>query len=135
MKLDGDSGGFTLIELMIAVAVVAILAAIAYPFYEEFVKRTRRTDAMAALKDIVIAQEKYRNSNPTYGTLAQVLPGVSTSELGYYNLAVSGNTATAYIATAAPTGAQTGDSCGTFAVNQDDILTTGSYASADCWRR
>jgi len=133
--------------MLIAVAVVAILAAIAFPAYMEQVRAARRVDAMDALQEIQMAQEKWRANHTSY---AAALMGTncadadagndgglclpSTSDQGYYNLAISAASATGFTATAAPTGAQSSDSCRTFAVNQDGPLTTG-YANADCWKR
>lgn len=128
--------GFTLLELMIAVAIVGILAAIAYPSYRESVMKSRRSDAKAALLQVQLAQEKWRANNPTYGTLAQIGVGATSGE-GYYTIAVAGNTATAYNATATPTGAQASDKCGTFTINQAGQKgVTGAaagYTAANCW--
>jgi type IV pilus assembly protein PilE len=124
--------GFTLIELMIVVAIVGILASIAYPAYTEYVKKAKRADAKAALLNAQLAQEKYRANHTDYGTLAEA--GISgTSADGYYTIAVASADGTSYTMTATPTGSQSGDSCGTFAVNQNGKDTSGSYANADCW--
>lgn len=129
--------GFTLIELMIVVVIIAVLAAIAIPAYQGYTERARRADAKSALLAIQLAEEKYRANNPEYGSLGDI--GMSsTSPDGYYSISV--NTASGppptYTATAAPQGKQSGDSCGTFAVNQDGIDDSGSYASKGaCWNR
>lgn len=131
--------GFTLIELMITVAVVAILAGIAYPSYMEYVKKARRADAKAALLKVQLAEDKYRTNSTSYGTLAQI--GVSAASPDqYYTIAIDGASlsATAYTATATPTGGQTGDSCGTFAVNQEGKTTSASVQTTtakvqECW--
>jgi prepilin-type N-terminal cleavage/methylation domain-containing protein len=60
--------GFTLIELLVVFAVVAILAAVAYPSYQDSVARARRTDAKDALLGARFAQEKFRSSCPQYAT-------------------------------------------------------------------
>ena len=122
---------------MIVVIIVALLAGVALPSYQEYIRKAKRVDAKTALLDIRLLQEKYRTNNPTYGTLVQI-GAASTSADGHYTIAVlaGGNapTATTYIATAAPVGGgdMAGDSCGTFAVNQDGQLYTG-YASVVCW--
>ncbi len=59
----GPSQGFTLIELMIAVAIVGVLSAIAFPFYEEHITKTRRAEAKAALMSAAAAFERYKAAN------------------------------------------------------------------------
>ena len=60
--------GFTLIELMIVVAVVGVLAAIAYPSYQDYIRKARRIDAQSVMLNIQLLQEKYRVNNPSYAT-------------------------------------------------------------------
>lgn len=60
--------GFTLIEMMIVVAIVGILAAVAYPSYDEYVKRGNRTEGQAFLSDVAARQERYFSQNNTYVT-------------------------------------------------------------------
>jgi len=92
--------GFTLIELMIVVAIVGILAAIAYPSYRGYVIKSQRADAHEALTRIEMAQEKWRANHTSYtGTLSDLdVDGTSTE--GYWNLTLSGASATGYTATA-----------------------------------
>lgn len=130
--------GFTLIELMIVVAVIGILAAIAYPNYTEYVTRSKRSDAKTALLQVQLAEEKWRANHITYGTLSEI--GVSsTSPNGYYTIAISGTpNATTYKFTATPRAPFSDATCGTFAVNQDGKTTSSSVQTTapkvnDCW--
>ncbi len=131
--------GFTLIELMIVVAIVGILAAIAYPSYTDSVRKGRRAEATTALYGIQLAQEKWRANKPTYGTLANVWGGVTTTENGYYTLAITGNNATEYSATAtAVTGkSQVNDKAGGVSCTPLTINASGPVITtqAACWNR
>ena len=140
MNKSCNKKGFTLIELMIVVAVIGILASIAYPSYTEYVLRAKRGDAKAGLLAVQLAQEKYRANNTTYAADLGLLGytangGVYLSPDNNYQLtilaapAVSGSF---FAATATPVHADA--DCGTFAANQDGKYHTG-YASAICWSK
>jgi type IV pilus assembly protein PilE len=66
MGSQGGTAGFTLIELMIVVAVVGILAAVAYPLYTEYVQRSRITEATSTMNDMRVRMEQYFQDNRTY---------------------------------------------------------------------
>lgn len=128
--------GFTMMELMVVVVIVAVLLAIAVPSYLSYMHNSRRSDAIQALLSIQLAQEKYRVNNSTYGTLAQVWSGVSTTDGGYYSLAITVNTATAYTITATAVGKQIGDtaggvSCNTLTLAYNNGVTTKTPTA--CW--
>lgn len=136
MQHISRSHGFTLIELMIVVAVIGILAAIAYPSYKDYVIRAKRADGKTALLQVQLAQEKYRANHVAYGTLDQI--GAShTSPDGYYTIAIPvGSTldGTNYTVTAAPTFADI--KCGTLGINQAGTKTkTGTDSVVNCWRK
>lgn len=105
--------GFTLIELMITVAIVGILAAIAYPSYTAQVQKSRRADAQVALQEIAQRQEAYFLRNRSYAKDVTQLGYSATSTEGQYALSIVGAPSTCtglagtaacagYIASAAP---------------------------------
>ena len=133
--------GFTLIELMLVIGIVAILAALAVPSFLDSVRKSRRSDAMDTIMAIHLAQEKYRANNTTYGTNAQLgFDSPQISPKGHYSVAVSGNNATGYTITATVvTGDdQANDYCGSFILtNAAGVISkTNTASNADlCWRK
>ena len=63
--------GFTLIELMIVVAIVGILAAVAYPSYQDSLRKSRRAEGRTALMEVIQQQERYMTQNNTYLAFAE----------------------------------------------------------------
>ena len=95
-------GGFTLIELMIAVTVLGILAAIAYPQYTEFVQRSRITDATSALGDFRTRMEQFFQDNRTYANAGACgVPDPAVAGSSSFQLTCAGANATGYNVTAA----------------------------------
>ena len=128
--------GFTLIELMIVVAIVAILAAVAFPSYQDSIRLARRSDAADGLMNLQGLQEKYRANNTTFGTLAQI-GGAAASEDGFYTLTVGNNAATTYTltATAVAGTTQAADAgCTAMTLTVAAATPRGVKAPAVCWR-
>lgn len=135
--------GFTLIEVMIVVAILGVIAAIALPSYRDSVMKSRRSDAKSALMQASQAMEKYYTERQTYlgATLGTASTDVysTNSPDGYYTLSFTATpTAAAYTIQAAPTtgNAQTNDKCGTFTITQTSAkgVTGGTLTNvADCW--
>jgi type IV pilus assembly protein PilE len=113
--------GFTLVELMVVVVILAIIVGIAYPSYRNYMVQTRRSDAQSVLTQISHTQEKFFSSCNRYtttmtGTMADCTGGggglgfpSNSSPDGYYSVAIAGGTiagtgtiSTAYTATATP---------------------------------
>ena len=140
--------GFTLVELMITVVVVAILGAVALPSFLSQMRKGRRSDAVAALSLVQQAQEKWRSSNGSYttdlSTAGLGLPSVSSA--GYYAISVTSASVTGYVALAqaVSSSSQAGDTpCVKMAVQMDGgtvrygsgsgAATTQLTDSNGCW--
>lgn len=127
---------FTLLELLITLAIVAILATITVPSFSGLVAKSRRSDAMAALVQVQLAQERWRAGKPRYTQDLDAL-GWSSPESpdGYYRLRVEHADAAAFLVLAQPVGVQQSDRCGVFAIGVDGPDHREAYAGPDCWRR
>lgn len=129
--------GFTLIEVMIVVAIIGILAAVALPAYQEHVIKTRRAAATGCLLELAQFMERYYTTNMSYAGAA--LPNTSCrNELATFYAfghAVGSPAAGSYTLNAVPQGAQLSDTrCGTLGINQAGTRTeTGTGTVADCW--
>lgn len=123
--------GFTLIELMIAVVVVAILAVISLPSYAEFVKRGTRADAQAFLMEIALRQQQRLVERREYAaTIADLGLALPKSLTGKYTVSMSAPAAVppAFTISAAPQGAQVTEGCGTLTLD-----SAGQRSPAGCW--
>jgi type IV pilus assembly protein PilE len=135
--------GFTLIELMITVAIIAILSAVVYPSYASYVLRTNRSAAASCMTELGQFMERVYVGNLRYDQnngAATTLPALQCSSdlSARYTFAfASGSPATTtYTLSAAPRGAQAGDTaCGTLSLTQAGTKgVSGSSTVANCWR-
>ena len=133
--------GFTLIELMIVVAVIAILAAIALPAYNEQVRKSRRAEAARFAGEMQLNLERWRAENPSYANCVGVGCGSGTYPASpdataspFYTVAITTATGTNYIITATPrTGsAQVGDRCGVMTVDRAANQGKPSWFNTAC---
>ncbi|WP_248799481.1 type IV pilin protein [Pseudomonas sp. MWU13-2105] len=128
------SSGFTLIELMIAVAVVGILAAVAYPNYSAYVRKTHRYEIAELISEQAQTLERFYTRNATYVGATGLSAGNS-----YYGIS-SALTATTYTLTATPSpgSMMVGDMCGNYTLDNTGLRGNPGAVGAttkDCWGR
>lgn len=145
---------FTLIELMIAVAIVGILASIAYPGYQHGVLKSRRTDAKGALLGLVNAMERHYTESSSYCDAGSLAPGscggsgagdtggpsifpaqIPATGVAYYNLTIHAVSENSYTLRATPTAAGgqnilAKEGCGNLEITNTGIKTP---TTAGCW--
>lgn len=123
------ASGFTLVELMVVVAIVGILAGIALPSYQEHVRKARRADAQAALAELAQHMLRHYTIHQHY-TGATLDPGILGRVNSHYLISFAEQTSQRYALQAVPVGAQASDRCGTLSLSH-----TGARAAAraGCW--
>lgn len=147
--------GFTLIEVMITVVIVAILAAVALPVFMDQIRKSRRSDAIDTLAQVQQAQERYRANNTAYGTHFIVVGGRMTgvgastdanaatsfsTSGGYYTVTLPASASGGYTATATAASSQASDSkCTALRVvvagGNATYESTGTATANQCWNR
>lgn len=130
--------GVTLLELMIVVVIIGILAAVAYPNYRDFIARSHRNEAKAALLQIATNQERFYLNNQAYsGDLRDLGFNVANNfitDTGSYRITVAGANAATFTASATYLKADNeAGKCATFTIQPDG--NRASAPLADCWTR
>ncbi len=141
MHMPKRQRGITLIELMIVVVVISILAAVAYPNYQEFVARAKRNEAKAALLRLATNQERFYLNNNTFtddvrelGFSSDNNGDTSITENDYYEIEVTAANASNFTATATYRfGGPEVSRCEVFTINGRGDKT--STPQTDCWER
>ncbi|MGH9960787.1 MAG: type IV pilin protein [Pyrinomonadaceae bacterium] len=130
--------GFTLIELMITVAVVAILASIALPSYLEQVRKSKRAEGKSALLRAAQNMERYYTNNNTYNAPSLAAAGIpaysgDSAAESSYTITLAG-TATGFTLTATPASGFADPKCNVLTItNTGQKTESGSGTLADCW--
>jgi type IV pilus assembly protein PilE len=148
------SNGFTLIELMIVVTIIAIMASIAYPAYQDQVRASRRADCAGSLMRLAQSMERYFTTNNTYvgaaaaGPPGGPIPAVYSNQCptdgagaaagqATYNLVIQTATASTYTLRAVPVNVQAADDCGTLTLTNTGLKgmigNNGNVTLQDCW--
>ena len=142
--LNRAQRGFTLIELLFSVTIAGLLSSVAFPAYQGTVQKVRRSDALVALMDLQMAQERFRSNNVAYGSLAE-LRSRATSPSGHYQLDVQTPTDAGFVVLATAAGSQRSDTaCGvlrltvdganvSYASGSDGNVGNDSAANKRCW--
>ena len=130
------SKGFTLIEMLIALACVALLASLAWPSYQNLILRSQRAQARASLLQAAHWLERAASANGSYPSIADVPASVLQIDGQRYKMTVS-SSAQSYTLSATPVGTQTADACGTLTVNHLGVRSVqgASQTAAQCWSR
>ena len=147
MKTKHSMSGTTLIEILIALMIIAALSAIALPSYQGSVRKSARAAGRGALMDVAMRQEQYFINNKAYATALAGLglpdpyyidktvePVAETNDSRVYQLTLANTSAISYDAVATAVKQQIGDGCGNYTLKSDGSRSvSGTTGNAACW--
>jgi type IV pilus assembly protein PilE len=131
MSIRQNIKGFTLIEMMIVVAIVGVLATVAYPSYVDQVRRSHRSEAQTVLMNLANRQQQFLLDTRSYAdTVGALTIPIPASVSAFYTVTMVVGTATApeFTAIASPLASQASDKCGVI-----QITHTGEKTPTNCW--
>ena len=136
MKHTTRQLGFTLIEVLVAMACVAVLVTVAWPSYQSLVERSQRAQARTALLQAAHWLERAASANGSYPASTDIPASVLQVEGQRYQIQVS-SSPQSYTLSALPLGSQSADACGTFTLNHLGVrgVQGASQSAAQCWGR
>lgn len=140
-KYYSRSVGFSLLEIILVMAIVAILTMLVVPSYQASRLRAMRADGKVALLQIASAQEHFYAANNTYSTVANPLSNEQSfrSNDGSYIVTVTacdgGDIVNCFVATASPQGVQRDDNCENLTLSDTGWRGSSSGNAVECWQR
>lgn len=144
MNTPNNAQGFTLIELMIVVAIIGMLSTVAYPSYLEYTRRAARAEARAAVLNMAQLQERNFSDRGAYATVdgSSSAPWVASSYFSGTNYAnrkygitvATANTNSTYTITATPENGYSDSKCGNLTLTSAGEKGSSSGSAVDCWK-
>jgi type IV pilus assembly protein PilE len=136
MKPTTRQLGLTLIEVLFAMACVAVLATVAWPSYQNLMWRSQRAQARTALLQAAHWLERAASANGSYPASNDVPASVLQVEGQRYQMTIT-STSQSFTLGATPLGTQNGDTCGTLTLNHLGVrgVQGASQTAAQCWSR